>query len=218
MLPIFKILFFWIVGILLIPYNPFTFMQLGSILVVLASLYLYAHFKTSFELKIIQNIVLIVFLIATVSFLHKSKALATKEVLKTDLEYTVVVKVKERYKQTLSLNKYIVELELFYDDSTLAIMQDFLLYQKLDSNLEQYFPGDRFQAKVYCTHLKEAKHEALFNSKQYWALKNIYAILWMQKEPVISLKPSSSIYYQIRSLQAKWVKLIKQQNISQDTQ
>ena len=218
MLPIFKILFFWIVGILFIPYNPFTFMQLGSLLVVVAILYLYTHFKTSFELKIVQNIVLVVFLIGAVSFLHKSKTLTTKEILKTDLEYTVLVKVKERYKQTNFLYKYIVELEVLYDDSTHTIMQDFLLYQKRDSNIEQYFPGDRFQANVYCTHLKEAKHEALFNSKEYWALKNIYAILWMQNEPPIILKPSSTIYYRIRSLQAKWIKLIKQQNISQETQ
>ena len=218
MLSIFKILLLWIFGILLVPYNPFTFIQLGFLLALASSLFLYCYFNFSFESKTLQNIVLVLFLVGVVSFLDKAQNLTTNESLKTDTEYTVLVKVKERYKQTNFLNKYIVEVQALYDDSILYVNQDFLFYQKSDSDLKQYFPGDRFQAKVYCAHLKEAKHDDLFNSKRFWDLNGIYAILWLQNEQTLNLKPSSTVYYRIRRLQANWIELIQQQSISKESQ
>lgn len=216
MLPIFKILFFWIVGILLLPFNPFTCAQLVIILILLACLFLFLHFSSSNATSMLEHVTLVFFLIGIVFFFY-SNLPAPNQVLQSGKEYQVIVKVKERYKQTPSFTKYIVEVQSYYDEGTIPFYHDFLLYQKRDTLLTPFLSGDVVEAQVYCSHFTEVKHADLFDSKQFWNRKGIHAILWMKNKARFISDPSFSLYSRIRRLQEKLINDLNQQNISAES-
>lgn len=216
MLPIFKILFFWIVGILLLPFNPFTCAQLVIILILLACLFLFFHFSSSNATSILEHVTLVLFLIGIVFFVY-SNLPAPNHVFQSGKEYRVIVKVKERYKQTPSFTKYIVEVQSYYDEGTVPFYHDFLFYQKRDTLLTPFLPGDVVEAEVYCSYFTEVKHADLFDSKQFWNRKGIHAILWMKNKARFISDPSFSLYSRIRRLQEKLINDLNQQNISAES-
>lgn len=212
MLPIFKILFFWIVAILLLPFNPFTYFQLIIILTLLACLFLYLHFCSSNATRVLEHVSLVFFLIGIVFFFY-SNLPNSNDVFQPGKEYRVIVKIKERYKQTPSLTKYIVELQSYYDGGAVTYYHDFLFYQKRDSLLAAFLPGDVVEAEVYCSHFTAVKHVDLFDSKQFWNRKGIHAILWLKNKPKLILSPPFSLYIRIRRLQENLINNLNQQNI-----
>ena len=216
MLPIFKILFFWIVGILLLPFNPFTCFQLVIILILLACLFLFFHFSSSNTTSMLEHVTLVFFLVGIVFFFY-SNLPTPNQVLQSGKEYRVIVKVKERYKQTPSFTKYIVEVQSYYDEVAVPYYHDFLFYQKRDTLLAPFLPGDVVEAQVYCSHFTEVKHADLFDSKQFWNRKGIYAILWMKNKPRFISDPYFSLYSRIRRLQEKLINDLNQQNISAES-
>ena len=216
MLPIFKILFFWIVGILLLPFNPFTCAQLVIILILLACLFLFFHFSSTNATSILEHVTLVLFLIGIVFFVY-SNLPAPNQVFQSGKEYRVIVKVKERYKQTPSFTKYIVEVQSYYDEGTVPFYHDFLFYQKRDTLLTPFLPGDVVEAEVYCSYFTEVKHADLFDSKQFWNRKGIHAILWMKNKARFISDPSFSLYSRIRRLQEKLINDLNQQNISAES-
>ena len=216
MLPIFKILFFWIVGILLLPFNPFTCAQLVIIIILLACLFLFFHFSSSNTTSILEHVTLVFFLVGIVFFFY-SNLPTPNQVLQSGKEYRVIVKVKERYKQTPSFTKYIVEVQSYYDEGTVPFYHDFLFYQKRDTLLTPFLPGDVVEAQVYCSHFTEVKHADLFDSKQFWNRKGIHAILWMKNKARFISAPSFSLYSRIRRLQEKLINDLNQQNISAES-
>ena len=217
MLPVFKFLLLWVLGILLLPYNPFDSLELGFLLIFSALFFLVLSFIIKRGFKFLENLVLAFLVIGVVSFLGLINENPRAINLSNETKYSVILKVKERYKQTDYQNKYIVEVESVLGDSLIPINLDYLLLQNRDSLSNYFVPGERFVAHVYTKEFSIQKHPALFNSKRYWYVKNVQASIWLQNNEITNLESSNNWYYTIRALQIKGLNLINLQNIGEDT-
>ena len=217
MLPVFKFLLLWVLGVLLLPYNPFDSLELGFLLIFSALFFLVLSFIIKRGFKFLENLVLAFLVIGVVSFLGQINENPRAINLSNETKYSVILKVKERYKQTDYQNKYIVEVESVLGDSLIPINLDYLLLQNRDSLSNYFVPGERFVAHVYTKEFSIQKHPALFNSKRYWYVKNVQASIWLQNNEITNLESSNNWYYTIRALQIKGLNLINLQNIGEDT-
>ena len=217
MLPVFKFLLLWVLGVLLLPYNPFDSLELGFLLIFSALFFLVLSFIIKRGFKFLENLVLAFLVIGVVSFLGLINENPRAINLSNETKYSVILKVKERYKQTDYQNKYIVEVESVLGDSLIPIKLDYLLLQNRDSLSNYFVPGERFVAHVYTKEFSIQKHPALFNSKRYWYVKNVQASIWLQNNEITNLESSNNWYYTIRALQIKGLNLINLQNIGEDT-
>ena len=217
MLPVFKFLLLWVLGVLLLPYNPFDSLELGFLLIFSALFFLVLSFIIKRGFKFLENLVLAFLVIVVVSFLCLINENPRAINLSNETKYSVILKVKERYKQTDYQNKYIVEVESVLGDSLIPINLDYLLLQNRDSLSNYFVPGERFVAHVYTKEFSIQKHPALFNSKRYWYVKNVQASIWLQNNEITNLESSNNWYYTIRALQIKGLNLINLQNIGEDT-
>ena len=217
MLPVFKFLLLWVLGVLLLPYNPFDSLELGFLLIFSALFFLVLSFIIKRGFKFLENLVLAFLVIGVVSFLGLINENPRVINLSNETKYSVILKVKERYKQTDYQNKYIVEVESVLGDSLIPINLDYLLLQNRDSLSNYFVPGERFVAHVYTKEFSIQKHPALFNSKRYWYVKNVQASIWLQNNEITNLESSNNWYYTIRALQIKGLNLINLQNIGEDT-
>ena len=217
MLPVFKFLLLWVLGVLLLPYNPFDSLESGFLLIFSALFFLVLSFIIKRGFKFLENLVLAFLVIGVVSFLGQINENPRAINLSNETKYSVILKVKERYKQTDYQNKYIVEVESVLGDSLIPINLDYLLLQNRDSLSNYFVPGERFVAHVYTKEFSIQKHPALFNSKRYWYVKNVQASIWLQNNEITNLESSNNWYYTIRALQIKGLNLINLQNIGEDT-
>lgn len=216
MLPIIKILFLWIIGVLLIPLNPFELFENAFVLVIVALLFLLFN-KLSVKSKYLGNCLSSLMVILVVQLLTINNSETLNKYLPENAEHTVVLQIIELYKQTEYQNKYIVRVEALVGDSLKYINHNYLLLQKRDSLSTVLLPGDRFKCKVFLSSFTAHKHEALFNAKKYWNQKGVHANLWLKKEPIICLEASGNVLFKIRKLQISWLNLIDKQNIKDET-
>ena len=216
MLPIFKIVLFWVIGILLIPYNPFSQDEIIIALVVIWFLFIGVS-KWFTKPKFIGNILVVLVLIGAVQLQSTISKSTSSNKLIDKSTCTVAVKVESLFKQVAFYNKYIVEVESSFGDSILCVKRNYLLVQRTDSLTQIYLPGSRFIVDVHVSDFPSLKHHALFDSKRFWNLKGVDATLWVQDNMLYELEPSLSLYYRIRRLQIKWIELIKAQNITDES-
>jgi competence protein ComEC len=217
MLPVFKILFWWILGVLTFPYTPFNTLELGILVLVLSLCFLVLTFNEKLRFKNLENVLLGILVILLVQFSSKNIEDSTKSCLPENTIHSVVLKVQDRYKQTDYQNKYMVTVESFLGDSVSPVGLNYLLLQKRDSVTSLFLPGDRFVANVYTKGFSNPKHATLFNAKKYWSLKNVKGTLWLQEDEILCMDSSANWYYVIRRFQIKLLDLIDSQNISQET-
>lgn len=213
MLPILKILILWIIGILLIQLNPFFPLELTTLLVVFAVLFFIVSLKKCKNCKLIGNLLVVFLVVGVVQFLNFSTQDVSKQYLLQNTTQSVVLKVKELYKQTQFQNKYIVEVEAVLGDSITKVNQDYLLLQKRDASNDCFLPGNRIISEVFVMPFQIQKHEVLFDSKRFWNLKGVKANLWLKEENLVFLDSSTNWFYRLRKLQIEWLNLIDEQNI-----
>lgn len=216
MLPIIKILFLWIIGVLLIPLNPFDVFENTLLLLIVTLLFLLFN-KLCVNSKCLGNCFSFLMVILVVQLLALNNTANSNNYLPENTENTVVLQIIEPYKQTEYQNKYIVRVEALVGDSLKYINHDYLLLQKRDSLSTILLPGDRFKCNVFVSSFTVHKHEALFNAKKYWNQKGVHANLWLKKEPIICLEASGNVLFKIRKLQITWLNLIDKQNIKDET-
>lgn len=218
LLPIAKILFLWIVGILI-----FSICELSSEVLIItistASLFfIIVYKKRRTASRYLEHALLVMILWSSVQiFYHENFHSNDFEVFQ-DKEHRVQVKIKERYKETTFRRTYIVELQQIIRDSVIVINTDCLLYQKRDTLNVHFYPGDRFYADIYWKEIPKQKHPALFDSFKFWNLKGITQNLWLNDETIEWLEPSENGFYRLRKKQAEWVEMISHQNLSASTQ
>ena len=213
MLPVFKLLLLWVLGVLILPYNPFSSIEIGVFLLVLGMLFLGFTYYSNPKFKRLESLLIAVIIVGSVHFLRLNIEGSLSSGLVNNSVTSVVLKVKERYKQTEYHNKYIVEVETLCGDSIRIIELDYLLMQNRIDTDSLFVPGDRFIAKVFCKTFQIQKHSSLFNTEKYWRLKNVKASLWLQDEQIVHLDRFTNLYYVIRALQIEWLDLIYTQNI-----
>ena len=68
MLPVFKFLLLWVLGILLLPYNPFDSLELGFLLIFSILFFLVLSFIIKWGFKFLENLVLAFLVIGVVFF------------------------------------------------------------------------------------------------------------------------------------------------------
>ena len=216
MLPVFKILLFWVVGILLTPYHPYNENELIIGLVVVSFLFIGVS-KWGRNAKFIGNVLVVFLVIGSVLFLSAIDEFSSENKLIDKSSCTVVVKVRSLYKQVEFYNKYIVEVETSIGDSTSSIYRNYLLVQRRDSLTKIFLPGDRLLVDVYVSEFPSLKHQALFDSKRFWNLKGINATLWVQNNSFSVLESSLTLPNKIQRLQVRWIELIKEQSITNES-
>jgi len=218
MFPVVRILAFWILGILLIPLINCTYdVVLG--IVILASLFFVGLCSVkSYSTKYTQNLLLLIVFIGIVKLLSFNSQQIVDLSPYYNKENKVLLKVKERYNTSNYHHKYIVELSVVKGDSTVPIQQDCLLIQLNDASSKAFYPGDVFWCTVYCTAIRPAKHQALFDAEKYWDLKGVSENLWLKNENSHFLKPDLSWFYLIRRKQVEWIELLHQQELNEPTQ
>lgn len=212
-----KILFFWILGILLSYFSQAFIIQWFWFwfFFVFSSIFLGLHFtQRRFYL---ENLFLVLILLCSVQILDYNRG-GDLKINNISGEYNVILKVKERYASSPNQYKYIVNLNAIISDSLLLVDNDCLLIQQKDFQSIHFYPGDRFYANIYCKQIPEQKHPALFDSFKYWNLKGITQNLWLSDESIEWLEPSEHLFYRLRRKQAEWIEMISHQNLSASTQ
>lgn len=217
MLAVFKLLCLWVLGILLLPYNPFNTLDLGVLLFILSLFFLGLTFNEKLNFKRLENLLLACIVIVFVQFSSTITEVPTSLSLPEKTIHSVVFKVQDRYKQTAYQNKYMVTVEAFLGDSISPVGLNYLLIQKRDSVSPLFLPGDRFVASVYTQGFSIQKHASLFNAKKYWSLKNVYGTLWLQEDEILRIDSSANWYYIIRRFQIKLLDLIDSQSIREES-
>lgn len=217
MFPIVKILFLWIIGILILPFIQFSLGELLIFFAIFSCLFVALHFRRGHSFKFLENVLLVLILLTVVQLLNYHSSQEKYFNAYQNKEHKVLLKIKERYKQTDYQFKYIVDLQAVFRDSVVVINTDCLLLQKKDTLSSHFYPGDRFYASIYWKQIAKAKHSALFDSFEYWRLKGITGSLWLQEGTVEMQEKSNDWFYQIRRKQAEWLELIQRQNLSEST-
>ncbi len=217
MLPIVRILAFWILGILLIPVINCTYEALLCVTLITSVLFIGLYNIKSTPNKYAENLLLFIIVIGVIKLLNFHSQKTNDLSAYYNKESRVLIKVKERYKTTTYNCKYIVDLKAIQSDSVISIQQDCLLIQANDSLTKAFYPGDEFWCGVYCTQIKSAKHEALFDALKYWALKGVSENLWLKNENIHFLETELSWFYLIRRKQVEWVELLHKQELNEST-
>ena len=218
MLPIVKLLSLWIIGILILPFIEVSLEVLLVLTVIFSCIFIGFYSKGRHSFKHLENGLLVLILLCVVQILNFHSSQEKEYGVYQNKEHQVLLRVKERYKETAYQYKYIVELEALFQDSLRAIREDFLLHQKKDALSSHFYPGDRFYCSVYWKQIPKAKHSALFDALEYWRSKGITERLWLQDREVLSIESSGGLFNQIRRKQAEWLELIQRQNLSEATQ
>ena len=217
MLPVVRMLAFWILGVLLIPFINCTYDVILGI-VILASLFFVGLCSVkSYSTKYIENLVLLILVISIVKLLSLNSHQTVDLSPYYKQENKVLIKVKERYKTSNYYHKYIVELSAVKGKSTVSIQQDCLLMQVNDTSSKAFYPGDVFWCTVYCTAIRPAKHQALFDAEKYWHLKGISENLWLKNENIHFIESELSWFYLIRRKQVEWIELLHLQELNEFT-
>ena len=94
MLPVFKFLLLWVLGVLLLPYNPFDSLELGFLLIFSALFFLVLSFIIKRGFKFLENLVLAFLVIGVVSFLGLINENPRAINLSNETKYSVILKVK----------------------------------------------------------------------------------------------------------------------------
>ena len=217
MLPVVRILAFWILGILLIPFINCTYDFVLSIVILSALFFVGLCSIISYSNKYTENLLLLIVVLGIVKLLsfNSQKTVDLSPYYIKDNK--VLIKVKERYKTSNNHHKYIVELSAVKADSTLKIQQDCLLIQVNDSSTKAFYPGDVFWCTVYCTPIRSAKHQTLFDNSKYWHLKGVSENLWLKQEELYFIDSQLSWFLSIRKKQIEWLELLQKQDLNQST-
>jgi competence protein ComEC len=210
-----KILFLWILGIVLSSFVQASFTQWVLFLIALSILFTWIHVK--FRFMYLENLLLVLVLLCTVQILDGDCFGVDNDRRIGNGEYKVLLKVMERYGDSELQYKYIVNLQAVFCDSLVLVNDDCLLMQQKGPRSIHYYPGDRFYASVYAKDFPKSKHPALFDFGKYWALKGVEKRLWMNEKPIKIIEYSKSWYYVIRSKQAYLIELLDRQPISVST-
>ena len=169
MQPTSKILFFWILGIVLSSVIQASLGLWILILVVFSSIFFWMYYtQRNFYL---ENFILVCLLLCTVQVFKRDFGYDDTISNLQDENYEVLLKIKERYKNTNRTYSYVADLQAIFSDSTYVINMDCLLFQKKDSLSSHFYPGDLLYVNVYMKAIPKPKHPALFDSYNYWRLK-----------------------------------------------
>jgi len=217
MFPIVKILFLWIIGILILPFIEISLEVLFVLIATFSCLFIGLYFKRGQSYKYLENVLLVLILLSAVQVLNDHRFRKKDFSVYQNKEHKVLLKIKERYKETDSQFRYIVELQVVFMDTLVSINEDCLFYQKKDLLSSHFYPGDRFYCSIYLKQIAKAKHFALFDASEYWRLKGVTQSLWLQDEKIQRLEDSKYWFYLIRRKQAEWLELIHRQDLSEST-
>jgi len=213
--PIFKILIFWIPGILLSSLVQVT-LGLWVLMFVIFSIFFVSIYHTGGHYHLENGFLICVLLSSVQIYEFADKNDNAIDVLE-DGGYVVFLKIVERHKKTSQNYSYIVELKTVFGDSTYLIGKDCLLFQHIDTHSNHYYPGDFLYADVYMNDIVKPKHPALFDSYNYWRLKGITKHLWLKGVPIMKLEQPNNWYDQIRCKQVHWLELLNRQNLTTST-
>ena len=217
MFPIIKILFLWIIGILLTSFIDVSLVVLFVLIAIFSCLFVGLYFKRGYSFKYLENLLLVLILLTVVQVINFHSSQEKDFSAYLNKEHKVLLNIKERYKETDSQFRYIVELQAVFIDTLISINEDCLFYQKKDLLSSHFYPGDRFYCSIYWKQIAKAKHAALFDASEYWRLKGVTQSLWLQDEKIQRLEDSKDWFYLIRRKQAEWLELIHRQNLSEST-
>lgn len=217
MLPVVRILAFWILGILLIPFINYTYDVVLGIVILAALFFVGLWSIKSYSNKYTENLLLLIVVLGIVKLLSCNFQKTVDLSPYYNQNNKVLIKVKERYKTSNYHHKYIVELSAVKADSALKIQEDCLLMQVNDTSSKVFYPGDVFWCTVYCTPIRSAKHHTLFDNAKYWHLKGVSENLWLKQEELYFIDSQLSWFLSIRKKQIEWLELLQKQDMNQST-
>lgn len=216
MLPIVKVLLFWIACILLIANVDFNYEPTLSIVLVVFIGFVLAYYLKPIACKYVQNLLLVVLVVCTVKLFNTHFNRLELNSL-CNQRQLVLLEVVERYKTTDYYHKYIVELKAVHTDSILNVSQKCLLLQNIDSSSTRFYTGDEFWCEAYVTQIKSAKHPALFDASKYWNNKGVLYNLWLKNNSVKKIETKLTWFEIIRKKQEECIELIHKQELNLST-
>ena len=121
MLPIVKLLFLWIIGILILLFIEVSLEVLLAFTVIFSCFFIGFYFIGRHSFKYLENGLLILILLCVVQILNFHSSHVKEYGIYQNKEHQVLLKIKERYKETDNQFKYIVDLQAVFRHSLVPI-------------------------------------------------------------------------------------------------